>query len=117
MDDQVSALKECGIQAAKIHSDMTYDERSSSWNNFKNGKEKIIYLSPEKIMSEDFLNQLKNLDVGLFVIDEIQLEEDDPYPHGMSIKGNKMWISDANFGGKMHSNTLMGKPSFNTIDL
>ena len=71
MDDQVSALKECGIQAAKIHSDMTYDERSSSWNNFKNGKEKIIYLSPEKIMSEDFLNQLKNLDVGLFVIDEI----------------------------------------------
>ena len=71
IDDQVSALKECGIQAAKIHSDMTYDERSSSWNNFKNGKEKIIYLSPEKIMSEDFLNQLKTLDIGLFVIDEI----------------------------------------------
>ena len=71
MDDQVSALKECGIQAAKIHSDMTYDERSSSWNKFKNGKEKIIYLSPEKIMSEDFLNQLKTLDIGLFVIDEI----------------------------------------------
>ena len=71
MDDQVSALKECGVEAAKIHSDMTYDERSASWNNFKNGKEKIIYLSPEKIMSEDFLNQLKNLDVGLFVIDEI----------------------------------------------
>ena len=37
MDDQVSALKECGVQAAKIHSDMTYDERFSSWNNFKNG--------------------------------------------------------------------------------
>jgi len=71
MDDQVSALKECGVQAAKIHSDMTYDERSSSWNNFKNGKEKIIYLSPEKIMTEGFLNQLKTLDVGLFVIDEI----------------------------------------------
>ena len=71
MDDQVSSLKECGVQAAKIHSDMTYDERSSSWNNFKNGKEKIIYLSPEKIMSEGFLSQLKTLDVGLFVIDEI----------------------------------------------
>ena len=71
MDDQVSALKECGVQAAKIHSDMTYNERSSSWNNFKNGKEKIIYLSPEKIMSEDFLNQLITLDIGLFVIDEI----------------------------------------------
>ena len=51
------------------------------------------------------------------IIDEIQLDHDDPYPHGMSIKGNKMWISDANFGGKMHSDTLMGKPSFNTINL
>ena len=71
MDDQVSALKECGVQAGKIHSDMTYNERSSSWNNFKNGKEKIIYLSPEKIMSEGFLNQLKTLNIGLFVIDEI----------------------------------------------
>ncbi len=71
MDDQVSALEECGVQAAKIHSDMTNDERTLSWNNFKNGKEKIIYLSPEKIMSKDFLNKLKTLDVGLFVIDEI----------------------------------------------
>ena len=46
-----------------------------------------------------------------------KLDKDDPYPHGMSIKKDKIWISDANFGGKMHSNTLMGKPSFNTIDL
>jgi glutamine cyclotransferase len=51
------------------------------------------------------------------ILDSIQLDEDDPYPHGMSIKGDKMWISDANFGGKLHSNTLMGKPCFATIDL
>ena len=67
------------------------------------------HTSTKKIIKYNIVNGL--------VIDEIQLEEDDPYPHGMSIKGNKMWISDANFGGKMHSNTLMGKPSFNTIDL
>jgi hypothetical protein len=35
----------------------------------------------------------------------------------MSIKNNTMWISDANFGGKEHSSTLMGKSSFNTIKL
>jgi len=51
------------------------------------------------------------------IIDTIQLEEDDPYPHGMSIKDNKMWISDANFGGKQHSDTLMGKPSFSIIEM
>ena len=51
------------------------------------------------------------------ILDSIQLDKDDPYPHGMSIKKDKIWISDANFGGKMHSNTLMGKPSFATINL
>ena len=51
------------------------------------------------------------------ILDSIQLDKDDPYPHGMSIKKDKIWISDANFGGKLHSNTLMGKPSFATIDL
>ena len=51
------------------------------------------------------------------ILDTIQLDKDDPYPHGMSIKKDKMWISDSNFGGKLHSNTLMGKPSFATINL
>ena len=51
------------------------------------------------------------------ILDSIQLDKDDPYPHGMSIKKDKIWISDANFGGKLHSNTLMGKPSFATISL
>lgn len=51
------------------------------------------------------------------IVEEIQLDKDDPYPHGMSIKNNKMWICDANFGGKQYSNTLMGKASFNTIQL
>ncbi|MBL40911.1 MAG: hypothetical protein CL761_06315 [Chloroflexi bacterium] len=67
------------------------------------------HTSTKKIIKYDITNGS--------VINEIQLEEDDPFPHGMSIKGNKMWISDANFGGKMHNNTLMGKPSFNTIEL
>ena len=51
------------------------------------------------------------------ILESIKLDKDDPYPHGMSIKGNTMWISDANFGGKLHSSTLMGKPCFATITL
>ena len=71
MDDQVAALNECGVQAVKIHSDLPYEARISSWNNFKSGKVKIIYLSPEKLMSENIINELKTMEVGLFVIDEI----------------------------------------------
>ena len=51
------------------------------------------------------------------ILESIKLDKDDPYPHGMSIRGDTMWISDANFGGKLHSSTLMGKPCFATITL
>ena len=71
MDDQISALKECGDQAEKIHSDLSYSERITSWKNFKNGNSKIIYMSPERLMTENIINDLKTMEIGLFVIDEI----------------------------------------------
>ena len=71
MDDQISALKECGVQAEKIHSDLSYSERITSWKNFKNGNSKIIYMSPERLMTENIINDLKTMEIGLFVIDEI----------------------------------------------
>ncbi len=71
MDDQISALKECGVQAEKIHSDLSYSERITSWKNFKNGNSKIIYMSPERLMTENIINDLKTMEIGLFVVDEI----------------------------------------------
>ena len=41
---------------------------------------------------------------------------DGPFTN-LNVTGVTTFTGDANFGGKMHSNTLMGKPSFNTIDL
>ena len=71
IDDQVASLKECGVNVEKLHSNQTSDERASSWYNFKVGKAKLLYVSPERLMTENMIDNLKLLDIGLFVIDEV----------------------------------------------
>ena len=71
IDDQVAGLKECGVNVEKLHSNQTSDEQFSSWYNFKFGKAKILYVSPERLMTENMIDNLKLLDIGLFVIDEV----------------------------------------------
>ena len=71
IDDQVSALSQLGVNVSKLHSNQSQEERKQSWNDFKNGKSKIIYISPERLMTEYIIESLKSIDIGLFVIDEI----------------------------------------------
>jgi ATP-dependent DNA helicase RecQ len=71
IEDQVSSLKECGVNVEQLHSNQSREELTSSWNNFKNGKSNIIYISPERLMTDHMINNLKSFEIGLFVIDEI----------------------------------------------
>ena len=71
IDDQVSALSQLGVNVSKLHSNQSEEERKQSWNDYKNGKSKIIYISPERLMTEYIIESLKSIDIGLFVIDEI----------------------------------------------
>ncbi|MDA9973322.1 DNA helicase RecQ [Alphaproteobacteria bacterium] len=71
IEDQVSGLKECGVNVEQLHSNQTSEELTSSWNNFKNGKSNIIYISPERLMTDNMIDNLKSFEIGLFVIDEI----------------------------------------------
>ena len=70
MDDQVNSLKQNKVPAERIHSHMTAIENKEIWNDFKENKTKILYMSPEALMNERRINEIKKLDVGLFVIDE-----------------------------------------------
>ena len=70
MDDQILALKENGIAADRIHSHRSEELNKETLNNFKTGKIKILYLSPENLMSEKTLNELSNTDIAMFAIDE-----------------------------------------------
>ncbi len=79
MNDQVAALHQVGVKAATIHSGIGQAESSSIFSDMKNGKLKLLYVSPERLMSGDFLNFLGNYNINLFAIDEA---------HCVSVWGN-----------------------------
>ena len=70
MKDQVDSLKEKGIKATTIHSGMTRDEMNIRLDNCIYGDYKFLYISPERLTSEHFLNKLQAMNVNLLVVDE-----------------------------------------------
>ena len=70
MQDQVSMLKELGIKAAALNSNLSLAENRAAQRQILNGEIKLLYLSPEKILSNGFLDILKRLKISLFAIDE-----------------------------------------------
>lgn len=70
MDDQVAALGANGVSAVRIHSGMSRDEQIEAWQSVRDGGCRIIYLSPERLMSERMLNALSEFAIAYFIIDE-----------------------------------------------
>ena len=70
MKDQVDNLKAKNIPAATLYSGMTKRERTLASDKARLGKIKLLYLSPERLKSENFRNELRNWNVSLIVVDE-----------------------------------------------
>lgn len=70
MKDQVDNLRKRHIKAVFLHSGMTMRERNISMEHLRNGKAKFLYIAPERIHSEKFISELRQLKVSLIVIDE-----------------------------------------------
>ncbi len=70
MKDQVDALRVAGAPAACVNSSQTASERRLIAESVKNGHLKLLYLSPEKLMTERTLVFLQSLDISLIAIDE-----------------------------------------------
>jgi len=70
MKDQVENLKRQNIPAAAIYSGMTKNEILLTLENAAKGEVKFIYLSPERLGTEMFLQKLPEIDVNLLAIDE-----------------------------------------------
>ncbi len=79
MEDQVAALKQLGVNAAAIHSNLSLDEKQSLTNDIDRGELTILYLSPETVLQPRFLDFLRNKCIPLIAIDEA---------HCVSIWGN-----------------------------
>ena len=70
MKDQVGALHLNGIPAAFINSSQHGREQRDIEEDALSGNLKLLYVSPEKLLTESFFNFLKRINVSLFAIDE-----------------------------------------------
>lgn len=70
MKDQVDALRQCGIQAARLDSFQSPQERTLVFDQIENRSLKLLYLSPERLFSNGFIDYLKKNDVSFAAIDE-----------------------------------------------
>ncbi|GLK78542.1 DNA helicase RecQ [Methylopila turkensis] len=70
MDDQVAGLRLDGVCAEAIHSAKSRDENVASWRRVASGEAKIVYMAPERLMTDRMLGALGRLPVSLVAIDE-----------------------------------------------
>lgn len=70
MKDQVEALKENGVRAAFLNSSLDYKESRVIEEDLRNGRLDLLYVAPERIMTEWFQDLLSDIDISIFAIDE-----------------------------------------------
>lgn len=70
MQDQVAALNELGIRAAAIHSNMSSADIRQTRNSIRQGEIDLVYVAPERLLMDDFLDLLAQSPLALFAIDE-----------------------------------------------
>ena len=70
MTDQVAALEQSGVAAARLDSGLTPEERDAVWRRAASGELDLLYVSPEGLMQPSVLARLKTLPLALIAIDE-----------------------------------------------
>ena len=70
MQDQVKALNEAGVDAAFINSSLSEKEMHDTFKNATKGQYKIIYVAPERLMSEGFVRLAKDIEISMITVDE-----------------------------------------------
>lgn len=70
MKDQVENLKANGIEAAFLNSTLSSVEQAAVWSRCREGKVKLLYLAPEKMVASGMIRDLQQLNISLIAIDE-----------------------------------------------
>jgi len=70
MQDQVAQLKAQGVAAAYINQSQSREEQQQIYQGLHQGHIKILYVAPERLLTDDFLMRLQHLQISLFAIDE-----------------------------------------------
>ncbi|MEZ5064265.1 MAG: DNA helicase RecQ [bacterium] len=70
MEDQVMALRQLGIRAAYLNSSLEADEQRRVRREVAAGEIDLLYVAPERLLMDSFLDFLGTLPLALFAIDE-----------------------------------------------
>lgn len=70
MKDQVENLKNRGIHATAIYTGMSYEQQRIALDNCQFGPYHFLYVSPERLESDDFRKRLVELPISLVAVDE-----------------------------------------------
>ncbi|SCM75297.1 ATP-dependent DNA helicase RecQ [uncultured Pleomorphomonas sp.] len=70
MADQVAALRQAGVKAAALNSDLQGDERHMLWREISSGALDLLYVAPETLLRPDILDLLHRTPLSLIAIDE-----------------------------------------------
>ncbi len=70
MKDQVDNLKRRRVKAVYLHSGMTARESKIAREKLINGGAKLLYVSPERLRNQRFIQELRMTEVSLIVVDE-----------------------------------------------
>lgn len=70
MKDQVENLKNRDIKAAAVHSGLHPREIELAINNAVYGEMKFLYVSPERLVSEAFRENIRLMNINLLAVDE-----------------------------------------------
>lgn len=70
MSDQVASLRQSGVAAARLDSNIAPFERQEIWESIDRGELDLLYISPEGLSSGNMLERLARLPLSLIAIDE-----------------------------------------------
>ncbi|WEG73813.1 DNA helicase RecQ [Vagococcus intermedius] len=70
MKDQVSALKQVGVPAAYLNSSLTPTQQNKMLMNTRQGRYKLIYIAPEQLTTNRFLELSRHLKIDFISVDE-----------------------------------------------
>src|SRR5438270_1853834 len=70
MKDQVDALQTTGIPASYLISTLDRQDAVARWRGMHRGEYRMLYVAPERLMLDTFLERAVNWNIGQFAIDE-----------------------------------------------
>ena len=70
MADQVAALKQAGVRAAALNSNLPLEARQAIWKAIGKGALDLLYVSPETLLRPAVVDRLKQVPLSLIAIDE-----------------------------------------------